>query len=107
MSDSQTHQPVQGQERLADRYARFVIRRRRFFILSTLMLTLVLSWFIKDLDIRNDLDTLLPPTNRYVATNAYTERNFGMGNLMVFALKVEEGDIYQPWFINKIRSLQL
>ncbi|WP_133513233.1 efflux RND transporter permease subunit [Candidatus Thiosymbion oneisti] len=97
--------PVRNQERLADRYARFVIRRRRFFIFSILTLTLVLSWFIKDLDVRNDPDTLLPPANRYVATNAYTERHFGMGNLMVFALEVKAGDIYQPWFINKMQAL--
>jgi len=105
MSDTQMHDPIRDEERLADRYARFVIRRRRLFIFSILALTLVLSWFIKDLDIRNDPDTLLPPTNRYVATNAYTERHFGMGNLMVFALRVKEGDIYQPWFINKMQSL--
>ncbi len=105
MSDPQAHQPAQDQERLADRYARFVIRRRRFIIFALLALTLVLSWFVMDLDIRNDPDTLLPPSNRYVATNAYTERNFGMGNLMVFALKVKEGDIYQPWFINKLQVL--
>lgn len=105
MSDPRASDPVQDQERLADRYARFVIRRRRWFIFSIFALTLVLSWFIKDLDIRNDPDTLLPPSNRYVATNAYTERNFGMGNLMVFALRVEEGDIYQPWFINKMQAL--
>lgn len=105
MSDPQIPNPVQDQERLADRYARFVIRRRRFFIVSILVLTLILSWFIRDLDIRNDPDTLLPPANRYVATNAYTERHFGMGNLMVFALKVKAGDIYQPWFINRLQAL--
>lgn len=105
MPDIQAHQPAQDEERLANRYARFVIRHRRLYLLSVLAITLVLSWFIKDLDIRNDPDTLLPPTNRYVATNAYTERNFGMGNLMVFALQVKEGDIYQPWFINKVQAL--
>jgi hypothetical protein len=28
-----------------------------------------------------------------------------MGNLMVFGLKVKEGDIYQAWFINTIQAL--
>ncbi len=42
--------------------------------------TLIAAYFIKDLDIRNDPDTLLPETNRYVATNAYGEQKFGFGN---------------------------
>jgi hypothetical protein len=54
---------------------------------------------------RNDPDTLLPETNRYVATNAYVEQKFGMGNLMVIALRIKEGDIYQPWFINQVQEL--
>jgi len=96
MSDPQTHDPVQGEERLADRYARFVIRRRRFFIFSILALTLILSWFIKDLDIRNDPDTLLPPSNCYVATNAYTERHFGMGNLWCSPSRSKRGTSTNP-----------
>jgi predicted RND superfamily exporter protein len=105
MSASQVHNHVQDEERLANRYARFVIRHRRIYMSAVLLITLILAWFVKDLDIRNDPDTLLPPSNRYVATNALTEKNFGMGNLMVFALKVKEGDIYQPWLINKVQEL--
>jgi predicted RND superfamily exporter protein len=89
----------------ANSYASFVIRNRWIVIVMLLMLSIAGSLFIKDLDMRNDPDTLLPPSNRYVATNAYVEQNFGMGNLMVFALRIEEGDIYQPWFINKIQQL--
>ena len=60
---------------------------------------------IKNLDMRNDPDTLLPPTNRYVATNLYAEHNFGMGNLMVFTLRIKEGDVYQGWFVNKVQEI--
>lgn len=105
MSDTQYDHHIQEEERLADRYARFALRHRGLFLLVILAITLFLSWFVKDLDIRNDPDTLLPPSNRYVATNAYSEENFGMGNLMVFAVKIKQGDIYQPWFINKIQEL--
>ena len=89
----------------ADKYADFVLKFRWPIIVSLLAITIFLALYIPKLDIRNDPDTLLPPTNRYVATNAYAEREFGMGNLMVFALKVKEGDIWQPWFINKIQEI--
>ena len=89
----------------SDRYAVFVLKYRWPIILGLTIITVLLALYIPKLDIRNDPDTLLPPTNRYVATNAYAEKNFGMGNLMVFALKVKEGDIWQPWFINKIQEI--
>jgi predicted RND superfamily exporter protein len=96
---------LKEEERWAERYALFVVRYRWPIMLGLLIVTAFLSYFIKDLDIRNDPDTLLPPSNRYVATNSYSEKNFGMANLMVFAIKVKEGDIYQPWVINKVQEL--
>lgn len=105
MTENVQNHGIEKEQRLADRYARFAIRHRRFYLFAILILTVVLSLYVKDLDIRNDPDTLLPEYNRYVATNAYVETHFGMGNLMVFALRVKDGDIYQPWFINKIQEI--
>lgn len=89
----------------ANAYADFVLRHRWIIIVLLIAATIVAALQIHKLDIRNDPDTLLPETNRYVATNLYAEHNFGMGNLMVFALKVREGDIWQAWFINKIQEI--
>lgn len=73
----------------ASKYAAFVIRHRKTLLVFMGVFTLMSAYFIKDLDIRNDPDTLLPETNRYVATNAYGEQKFGFGNIMVvgFVLK--------------------
>ncbi len=102
MSDSATA----GQRPpFAAAYARFVIRNRKLIMLCLLVATIVMGFFIKDLDIRNDPDTLLPASNRYVSTNLYGEHNFGMGNLMVLGFKVNEGDIYQPWFVNMVQDV--
>lgn len=89
----------------ANAYADFVLRNRWVIIALLVLATIAAALNIHKLDIRNDPDTLLPPSNRYVATNLYAEHNFGMGNLMVFALKVKEGDIWQPWFINKVQEI--
>ena len=92
--------------RWAAAYAAWVMRNRMLVILVVLISTILAALQIKNLDIRTDPDTLLPPTNRYVATNAYGEQKFGMGNLMVlgFILK-EQGDIYQPWFVNLVQDV--
>ena len=73
----------------ASKYAAFAIRNRKTIIALMGVFTILSAFFIKDLDIRNDPDTLLPETNRYVATNAYGEQKFGFGNIMVvgFVLK--------------------
>ena len=91
---------------LASRYAAWVMRNRILVIMVVLVTTLLAALQIQHLDVRNDPDTLLPPTNRYVATNAYGEQKFGMGNIMVLGFILEQpGDIYQPWFINLVKEI--
>ncbi|MCU7936624.1 MAG: MMPL family transporter [Candidatus Thiodiazotropha sp. (ex Dulcina madagascariensis)] len=89
----------------AEGYADFVIKFRWPLMLILLVATVIAALQIKNLDMRNDPDTLLPPSNRYVATNLYAEYNFGMGNLMVFALRIDEGDVYKGWFVNKVQEI--
>ena len=91
---------------MSEKYADFVLKHRWAIIILLVIGTILGATQIPKLDIRNDPDTLLPPSNRYVATNLYAEHNFGMGNIMVFSLGVKEGDIYQPWFINKVQEVQ-
>ena len=95
----------ESENRITERYADFVLRFRWIIIVALLALTVAGAIYIPDMDIRNDPDTLLPPSNRYVATNLYAEDKFGMGNIMVFSLKVKDGDIYQPWFVNMVQEI--
>jgi len=73
----------------ANKYAAWAVRNRKILLALMGAFTVAAAFFIKDLDIRNDPDTLLPEVNRYVATNAYGEQKFGFGNIMVvgFVLK--------------------
>lgn len=96
---------VMREDAFPRRYARFVLKFRVTLVVLLILASLVLATQIPKLDVRNDPDTLLPESNRYVATNLYAEQKFGMGNLMVFAVKVKDGDIFQPWFINKIQEI--
>ena len=73
----------------ASKYAAFVVANRKVILALMAAFTLFMGYFVQFLDIRNDPDTLLPESNRYVATNAYGEQKFGFGNIMVvgFVLK--------------------
>lgn len=91
--------------KLAKKYAEFAMSYRRPIVVFVTLITVLFAYFIKDLDIRNDPDTLLPPSNRYVATNAYGEQKFGFGNLMVVGFIIKEGNIYQPWYVNMLKEV--
>lgn len=88
----------------ARRYARFVLRHRRLVVFSLFALTLFAALFIGQINLRNDPDSLLPLSNRYIATNFYAEETYGMGNIMVWGLKVKDGDIYKPWFLRLVKQ---
>jgi predicted RND superfamily exporter protein len=90
------------QNSIADRYARFVLRHRWAVIIFIFSFTILGSLYVKDVNLRNDPDSLLPLTNRYIATNLYNEYHYGMGNIMVWGVKLKQGDIFQPWFIQML-----
>jgi predicted RND superfamily exporter protein len=89
----------------AARYARFVLRHRHPVIVLLFGFTFLAALYVHQINLRNDPDSLLPLSNRYIATNLYSEITYGMGNLMVWGLKVKEGDIYQPWFLRLVDEL--
>ena len=87
------------------KYAKLALRFKWFILIFTVLTTLFFALQIKNIDIRNDPDTLLPQTNKYVSTNNFIEGFFGMGNLFVVSIEVKEGDVYQPWFVNMTQEI--
>ncbi|MBV2120015.1 MAG: MMPL family transporter [Candidatus Thiodiazotropha sp. (ex Ctena orbiculata)] len=85
-------------------YARFVLRHRRLTILLLFAATLTALFYVNQVNLRNDPDSLLPLSNPYIATNLYSDQTYGMGNLMVWGMKLKQGDIYQPWFIKMVEA---
>ncbi len=96
---------AQSKDSIADRYARFVLKHRWAVIVFIFSWTILAAFFVKDVNLRNDPDSLLPLSNRYIATNLYNENHYGMGNIMVWGVKVKEGDIFQPWFVKMLDNL--
>ncbi|MCB1736128.1 MAG: MMPL family transporter [Gammaproteobacteria bacterium] len=91
----------------AGTYARWALSHRKLLIFSLFAFTLLAALFVNKIDLRNDPDSLLPLSNRYISTNLYADRHYGMGNLMVWGFVVKDGDIFQPWFINMLRDFYL
>jgi len=89
-------------DRYALGYARFMLRHRRAVILLLFLATIVAAFYVPKVNLRNDPDSLLPLSNRYIATNLYADNTYGMGNLMVWGFKLKQGDIYQPWFLDML-----
>ena len=94
-----------GDNSYADRYTRFILRHRWAVLISLFLSTLLASLYIKDVNLRNDPDSLLPLSNRYIATNLYNEYHYGMGNIMVWGARLKQGDIFQPWFLQMLDDL--
>lgn len=89
----------------ASRYAKFIVANRWLVMGLLLVSTLFAAFYVPQLNLRNDPDSLLPQNNPYIATNLYAKQAFGMGNIMVWGMEVKNGDIYQPWFIKMVRDL--
>lgn len=89
----------------AHRYALFMVKNRWAVIFLLFAWAIISAFYIKDVNLRNDPDSLFPLSNRYIATNLYNDQHFGMGNIMVWGVKVKEGDIFQPWFVSMLVEL--
>ncbi len=98
---------MEQKKKFSFKYAAFMMKYRWVVLISSLLITAFTAWQIQYVDIRNDPDTLLPQSNRYVSTNTYAESTFGMGNLFVVGIEVKEGTIYEPWFVNIVREIHL
>jgi len=91
------------------KYAALAMKFRWFILAFITVATILAALQIKYVDIRNDPDTFLPPSNRYVSTNTYIEDTFGMGNIFVVGIELKDGqgDVYQPWFVNLVREMHI
>jgi len=59
---------MNNENKLSFKYAQLALRFKWLILTFTLLTTLFFALQIKNIDIRNDPDTLLPQTNKYVST---------------------------------------
>lgn len=71
------------------------------------LLTLVLSWFALHIEVRTVFEDMLPSRHEYVKTHQKFKDTFGGSNMVTIMLEVDQGDIFDPEVLEKVRTITL
>ena len=85
------------------RFYQFIYRYRWPVVITTFLMTLFLSWPIRQLKINADLTSYLPKSDPAVRTMEYIADTYGGNFVAVIALESE--DIFKPHILESIREL--
>ena len=92
---------------MIDQIAVFCIRRRALVAGVIGLLTLVLSWFALHIEVRTVFEDMLPSRHEYVKTHQKFKDTFGGSNMVTIMLEVDQGDIFDPEVLEKVRTITL
>ncbi|MGK5091464.1 MMPL family transporter [Deltaproteobacteria bacterium TL4] len=87
------------------RLAKIVIKLGWLFILVNLGVTVFFASQLPKLKINNEMETFIPKTHPVRALNDHLKEVFGDNNVIILALEVKEGTIYQEVILRKIVEL--
>jgi len=85
------------------KFSELVLRYRKIIMFITVLLTLVLGYFIKDLKINPDIFSYLPKSDPAVKLFDYIGEKYGGNYLAIVALETD--DIFSKETIEKINQL--
>ncbi len=95
--------------RFVEKLASFIIRWKFLVLLIIMGMTAVLGYHVKYFKLVNDPDTFSPPDHPNMVFNRWAEKNFGMGNVAIIAIKIKEGgkyeSVYNPVSLKKLWDL--
>lgn len=92
---------------MIDKIAVFCIRRRALVAGVIGILTLLLSWFALHIEVRTVFEDMLPSRHEYVKTHQKFKDTFGGSNMVTIMLEVDQGDIFDPEVLEKVRAITL
>lgn len=92
---------------MIERIAEFCIRRSAWVAGVLLFLTLVLGWSALHIEVRTVFEDMLPSRHEYVQTHEKFKDTFGGSNMVTIMFEVDEGDIFQPAVLEKVREVTL
>lgn len=92
---------------MIERIAAFCIRRRGPVAGVIALLTVLLSWFALHVEVRTVFEDMLPSRHEYVKTHQKFKDTFGGSNMVTIMLEVEQGDIFDPVVLEKVRTITL
>jgi|GEM_PF-3808073 hypothetical protein len=96
-------------KRFVEAIASSIIRWRYLVLIIIIGMTLFLGYHIRYFRLLNDPDTFSPPDHPNIVFNRWAEKNFGMGNVAIIAIKLKkDGEIksvYNPVTLKKLWDL--
>ena len=88
-----------------ERFATFCIERRRAVVAVILALTVVFAYFAAHLEIKTIFHDLLPKGHPFIEINDKYNERFGGPNIVSIMVEAEEGDIFQPKVLERIKQI--
>jgi hypothetical protein len=89
----------------SERMARFILGNRWLFLVGTLVLTAFFATQIPKVRVESLLIDLFPENHPFVETYVAYQDVFGGANVVVLAVEVKEGDIFNTATLGKIRHM--
>ena len=93
---------MKERERIVERYVAFVLRNRIFVLLTIAVITAFFGYKAYHLNITTDFYSLYPPKHPYIQLYNEYQHMFGSANVLVCAVEVKEGDIYNTKTLAKL-----
>ncbi|QNA98174.1 RND family transporter [Massilia sp. Se16.2.3] len=89
-----------------EKYARFIVQKRRWVIFAILLVTGFLGSRLMNLQVDMDQDTWVPQSHPFVKTTKTLEKMFGGREIVMIGIAPKNGDIYQPEVLARIARIQ-
>lgn len=89
-------------ETISERYIRFVLKHRRAMFIAVIGITAVFGYYLSSLKVGTDFFSLYPPKHPYIELYNQYRNMFGTANVLVCAVEVKQGNIYNVDTIKKI-----
>ncbi|RUI15281.1 efflux RND transporter permease subunit [Pseudomonas aeruginosa] len=92
---------------MIERIAAFCIRQRHWVVAVLAALTTLLAWFALHIEVRTVFEDMLPSRHEYVRTHEKFKDTFGGSNMVTIMFEVDQGDIFCPEVLDKVRRVTL
>ncbi len=93
---------MKKRERLVERYVAFMLRHRAKALLAISLVTVFFGYWVYHLRIATDFISFYPPKHPYIELYNEYRNMFGSANVLVCAIEVKEGDVYDWETIDKV-----
>ena len=88
-----------------ERFAAFCIARRKLVTSVILALTVVFGYFAAHVEIKTIFHDLLPKGHPFIQVNDKYNERFGGPNIVSIMVEADEGDIFQPKVLERIKQI--